>query len=486
MRPIVRFLSGELIEKIIAETRDVLCKLGVEIHNKNILGMLHDHGAKVVMEKDHVFLTDKIIDKALKTVPHSFKLYDILGHETHHFTEYNVYFTPGSAALHILDYDTQKIHKPKTDDYIRYAKVISQLDNIASQSTAFIPGDVHEKISDSYRLYLSLLYCEKPVVTGAFTIEAFNIMKDLQLAVRGTKQELAAKPLTIFSCCPTSPLKWSDVTSQNVVDCAHYSIPVEFISMPLSGFIAPVTLVGTLVQHTAETLSGVVISQLTKPGTPVLYGGSPAAFDVRYETTPMGAIETQMIDCAYNEIGKYLSIPTQAYISLSDSKQLDAQAGLESSMGATLAALSGINNISGPGMLDFESCQSLEKLVLDNEICGMVFRMIRGIEPKDDFPSLPRFEELLREKHLLISKHTRQYLMEEFYIPGPIIDRAPRTRWQDEGSVTLLKRAHKDVEKLIKEYVPSRLPGDTKKELTKLMENEAHHYGMEHLPHITL
>jgi len=486
MRPIVRFLSGELIEKIIAETRDVLCKLGVEIHNKNILGMLHDHGANVVMEKDHVFLTDKIIDKALKTVPHSFKLYDILGHETHHFTEYNVYFTPGSAALHILDYDTQKIHKPKTDDYIRYAKVISQLDNIASQSTAFIPADVHEKISDSYRLYLSLLYCEKPVVTGAFTVEAFNIMKDLQLAVRGTKQELAAKPLTIFSCCPTSPLKWSDVTSQNVVDCAHYSIPVEFISMPLSGFIAPVTLVGTLVQHTAETLSGVVISQLTKPGTPVLYGGSPAAFDVRYETTPMGAIETQMIDCAYNEIGKYLSIPTQAYISLSDSKQLDAQAGLESSMGATLAALSGINNISGPGMLDFESCQSLEKLVLDNEICGMVFRMIRGIEPKDDFPSLPRFEELLREKHLLISKHTRQYLMEEFYIPGPIIDRAPRTRWQDEGSVTLLKRAHKDVEKLIKEYVPSRLPGDTKKELTKLMENKAHHYGMEHLPHITL
>ncbi|MBA7665187.1 Glycine betaine methyltransferase [subsurface metagenome] len=311
-------------------------------------------------------------------------------------------------------------------------------------------------------------------------------MKDLQLAVRGTKQELAAKPLTIFSCCPTSPLKWSDATSQNVVDCAHYSIPVEFISMPLSGFIAPVTLVGTLVQHTAETLSGVVISQLTKPGTPVLYGGSPAAFDVRYETTPMGAIETQMIDCAYNEIGKYLSIPTQAYISLSDSKQLDAQAGFESSMGATLAALSGINNISGPGMLDFESCQSFEKLVLDNEICGMVLRMTKGIEPKDDFPSLPRFEELLREKHLLISKHTRQYLTEEFYIPGPIIDRAPRARWQDEGSVTLLKRAHKEVEKLIKEYVPSRLPGDTKKELTKLMENEAHQYGMEHLPHITL
>ena len=133
-----------------------------------------------------------------------------------------------------------------------------------------IPADVHERISDSYRLYLSLLTCAKPVVTGAFTIEAFEVMKDLQLAVRGSRAELEAKPLTVFSCCPTSPIKWSDVTSQNVVDCATWGIPIELISMPLSGFMAPVTLVGTLIQHTAETLSGLVISQLTSPGAPVL------------------------------------------------------------------------------------------------------------------------------------------------------------------------------------------------------------------------
>lgn len=482
MRPILRFLDDELIERIISEARDVLCKLGVEINNKNILSMLQDHGATVEIDNNHVLFTDEIIDRALKTVPPSFKLYDVLGNETHNFSEYNVYFTPGSAALHILDYETKKIRKPKTSDYIRYAKVISRLNNIVSQSTAFIPADVHEKISDSYRLYLSLLFCEKPVVTGAFTSEAFAIMKDLQLAIRGTEEKLVAKPLTVFSCCPTSPIKWSDVTSQNVVDCAHYSIPIELVSMPLSGFIAPVTLVGTLVQHTVETLSGVVISQLTNPGTPILYGGSPSIFDVRYETTPMGAVETEMIDCAYNEIGKYLGMPTQAYISLSDAKQFDAQAGLESSMGATLAALSGINSISGPGMLDFESCQSLEKLILDNEICGMTLRLIKGIETKEDFPSFPRFKELLKEKHLLISKHTSRYLKEEFYFPGPVIDRASRARWQEEGSLTLWERAHSEVERLIKDYSTSRLQEDTKRELTKLMKAEASRYGMEFLP----
>jgi trimethylamine--corrinoid protein Co-methyltransferase len=481
-RPTLKFLSNSVIERIISEARDILCKLGIEIHNNGVMAMMHDHGAKVDVKKDHALLTNDIIDDALKTTPRSVKLYDVLGNETHDLFGYNVYFTPGSAALNILDSSTQEIRKPMTRDYIDYAKVVSQLEYIASQSTAFIPADVHERISDSYRLYLSLLYCEKPVVTGAFTVEAFRIMKELQVAVRGGESKLAAEPLTIFSCCPTSPLKWSGATSQNVVDCARSSIPVEFISMPLSGFMAPVTLVGTLVQHTAETLSGIVISQLTHPGAPVLYGGSPAIFDVRYETTPMGAIGTQMIDCAYNEIGKYLNIPTQAYISLSDAKMLDAQAGLESSMGATLAALAGINNISGPGMLDFESCQSLQKLLLDNEICGMVLRLVRGIQPKDDFPALPRFEELLKEQHLLISEHTQKYLKEELYLPGAVIDRANRTRWQEEGGLTLPERAQKEVERLIRNYEPSRLSEDTKKELTKLMTTEAQRCGMGKLP----
>jgi trimethylamine--corrinoid protein Co-methyltransferase len=482
IRPVTHFLENNLIEKIISEARDLLCNLGITLHNNEVLELLSGYGATVDKDKFHVSFTNDIIDKALGSTPSSFKLFDVLGNETHDFSGYNSYFTPGTAAINILDNETNEIRKPDTADFISYSKLMSGLKYIASTSTAFIPADVTEKISDSYRLYLSLLYCEKPVVTGAFTIEGFEIMKDLQLAVRGTKEALEAKPLTIFSCCPTSPLKFSDVTSQNVVDCARFGIPVEFISMPLSGFMAPVTLVGSLIQHTAETISGIIISQLTNPGTPILYGGSPAIFDMRYETTPMGAIETMMIDCAYNEIGKFLGFPTQGYISLSDAKRLDAQAGLESSMGATLAVLAGINNISGPGMLDFESCQSLQKLVLDNEICGMTQRMARGIEPKEDFPSIPLFQELLKEKHLLISKHTRKYIREEHHFPGQIIDRANLSRWMEEGSLSLTDRANQEIKKLLDDYQPSRLPEDIKRALTLRMEDEARLNGMDKLP----
>ncbi len=482
MRPTIKFLNDELIEKIVSEAYSILCEIGIEIHNKGVLEMLGDHGADIRPETWRATFTEDIINKALTLAPKSFKLYDSAGKEAVDLSGFNVNFTPGSAAINVLDYESGKIRKANTSDYIRYAKLMTGMNNIASQSTAFIPADVDAKISDSYRLYLSLLYCAKPVVTGAFTIEAFEIMKNLQLAVRGSEKELANKPLTIFSCCPTSPIKWSDVTSQNLVDCAKYMIPVEYIAMPLSGFMAPVTLIGTLVQHTAETLSGLAISQLTNPGTPALYGGSPAIFDVRYETTPMGAVETQMIDCAYNEIGKFLGLPTQAYIGLSDAKLLDAQAGLETAMGATLAALSGINNISGPGMLDFESCISLEKLVLDNQICGMTKRLIEGMEPKEDFPIIDRMEELLKEKHLLISDHTMKYLNEEHFMPSQTIDRANHSRWEEEGSLTLAQRAHSEAEEILSHYQPPELTDDVANGLTRLMEDEAKRCGMDRLP----
>lgn len=482
MRPQIRFLTDELILKIISEAKSVLSNLGVEIHNAKALALLSDHGAKIDLPKSKAFMHDHLITKALASVPKSFKLFNAAGTPTNDFSGHNIHFTPGSSALNYLDYHTKTMRRPLTEDYIQYAKVVEQLQFISSQSTAMIPADVVDKISDSYRLFLSLLYSSKPVVTGTFTIESFEIMKNMLVAVRGSAQKLKEIPLAVFSCCPTSPLKWSDVTSQNVLDCAKYSIPVEFIAMPLTGFVAPVTLVGTLIQHTAETLSGIVISQLANPGTPILYGGSPAVFDIRYETTPMGAIETMMIDCAYNEIGKFLGIPTQAYISLTDAKQLDTQAGLETGMGATLAALAGINNISGPGLIDFESCISLEKLVIDNDICGMMLRMVKGIEPKEDFPSLPRFEELLKDEHLLISKHTRKYLKEEIFFPGPVINRANNARWIEEGSSTMEDRAHKEIERLLRSYQPSPLPADTRKQLIHMMETEAKLHGQDNLP----
>jgi len=482
MRPRFQLLDEDLAERIITEAKIVLAELGVEVNDGAVRELLASAGAELGHRDGRVLIGEGMVEAALDATPLAFSLFDVLGRETHRFEGARTHFTPGSAAINILDRASGAIRPAATPDLVALAQLVSRLERMDAQSTALVSSDVPEAVSDSYRLFINLLYCEKAVVTGTFSIAGLAVMRELLIAVRGTAAELAARPLALFTCCPTSPLRWTDEGVRDLVDCARAGIPVEIVPVPLTGFMAPVTLVGTLVQHTAEVLSGVVIDQLAKPGAPLLFGGSPAIFDLRYETTPMGAIETSMLTAAAAEIGRRLGLPTQGYIALSDAKALDAQAGLETGIGATLAALAGIDNVSGPGMLDFESCQSLEKLVVDHEICRMAERLGAGIEAREDFPARPLLEELLEEKHLLIADHTRRHLRAELSFPGPVIDRTSRPRWLEEGAATLGRRAAAEVDRLIKAFEPSQIPGETRRELERIMTAAAHGAGLERLP----
>lgn len=480
MRPKLRFLTEDLAGRIIAEAREVLANQGVDLQDPQARALLTDHGAQT--NGSRVLIEGSLVDQALASAPAHFDLFNVGGDKSHTLGGNEVHFAPASAATHILELQGGLYRKPLTADYIQYSRLMGQLPHFKSQSTAFIPSDVDERISDSYRLYLSLLHCPKPVVTGAFSIAGFEVMLDLLLAVRGSASALSERPLALFTCCPTTPLKWGDVEVRNLLDCAAAGIPTEIVPVPLAGFIAPVTIVGTLIQMTAEVLSGIVLAQLIRPAAPVLFGCCPAIFDIRYETAPMGAAETMMIACAAAEIGKSLNLPTQAYIALSDAKVLDAQAGLETSMGATMAALAGINEIAGPGMLDFINCFSLSKLMVDHEICSMVHRLNAGVQPREDFPAGPLLDELLADKHLLIAKHTRKHLRAEITFPGPTIDRASRARWTEEGAATLGDRAANEVLRLLDQTEAPSLPSSVANDLKTRMESAALENGMNGLP----
>ena len=482
MRPSLRFLDDGLADRIIDEARDLLGSVGLDIHNDQAVSLLADHGADTSGPDGRVRLPADLIDKALASAPAAFALFDAHGNQTHDLGGHRTHFAPGSSAINFLDPDTGQMRPPTTGDYVRYAKVVAQLPGIDAQSTAFIPSDVPGEIQDSYRLFLSLLHGAKPVITGAFTVGGLTVMKDLLLAVRGSADALREKPLALFSCAPTTPLSWSRVTCQHLLDCAAAGIPIEIPTMPLAGFTSPVTVAGTLAQHAAETLSGVVLAQLASPGAKVLYGGSPAPFDIRYETTPMGAAETWLLDAGLNEIGTRLNLPTQAYIALSDAKALDAQAGLETGMGAVVAVLSGINNVSGPGMLDFENCHSVEKLIVDHEIVGLARRLGQGITPRDDFPMRPRVEELLSEGHLLISDHSMANLGAEHFFPDPVIERANLSRWLEDGALTVTQKAQARADALVTSWQPPGLGDDVEANLISRMTAAAREHGLDILP----
>ena len=262
---------------------------------------------------------------------------------------------------------------------MRLTRVADALPAYDAVSTAIVAHDVPTEIGDLYRLFLVLLNSSKPVVTGAFTPRGSAVMIELLALDAGGSEALRERPRAVFDVCPSPPLTWSEFACRNVMDLGRAGVPAELISMPLAGVASPVTLVGSIVQHAAESLAGVVLHQLAAPGAPIVWGGAPTIVDMRTGSTPMGAIETAMIDAGYAAVGKSLGLPCHAYLGATDAKIIDAQAGLESGMTALVGGLAGIDMISGAGMLDFLLAQSPEKLVIDADMIGMVQRLLRGI-----------------------------------------------------------------------------------------------------------
>lgn len=482
MRPKLNILDSGLVDQIIDEALGLLMDPGVRVHNDEGLDLLAQGGAQIDPERRVASIPEDLVREALHTAPSEFYLYDLTGEPRVHYGGDSVQFDPGSAAITILDPASWEQRPPSTDDCVRFVKLTEALPQIDAQSTGIICADVVEEIGDLYRLYVALNFMTKPIVTGAFGKETWWVMKEMLEVVAGGASALAEHPVAVFDVCPSPPLLWSDLTCQNLIDCAKSRIPSELVSMPLAGATAPVTLAGAVVQHAAESMSGVVICQLANKGAPIVWGGSPAAFDMREGTTPMGAVETWMIDCAYTQVGKALEMPTHAYLGMSDAKLVDAQCGLESAGGAFMAALAGVNMVSGAGMLDFESCQSLEKLVIDAEIIGMAKRLIAGVEPREDPIALGVMRRLGHKADYLSDVHTLKWFAKEQYMPSEVIDRGSHDAWSQKGGKSTFERAKDRVDKLLGEYQPGPLSQDTKAELREIASSAARDYGMAELP----
>jgi len=465
MRPRLQFLSHETIGRVVTEAYDLLSDPGVRAHSDRALRLLAEHGAKVDFEAQVAHIPADLARQAVETAPSSFHLYDASGQPVVHYGDDDVHFDPGSAAIEILDHGATRSRDPVTADFVRFIKLADGLDALDAAATSLVCADVPQEIADLYRLYLVLLHSRKPVVTGAFAVETWGVMKDLLVAVAGGEKALAERPIAVFDVCPSPPLLWSDITCENLMDCAQYRVPAELVSMPLTGATGPATLLGAVVQHTAENLSGVTIHQLVNPGAPIVWGGSPSAFDMRAGTTPMGAIETIMIDCSYAEVGKHLGLPTHAYLGMSDAKIVDAQCGFESGIGAVLGALAGINMISGPGMLDFESCFSLEKLAIDAEIVGMTKRLVAGMVEREPVLGLEIIRQVGHAGNFLSTPHTRRWFREELFMPSPVVDRDFRRNWEAKGSLDITERAHRRVAEVIAAYEPKELADEVVREL---------------------
>ena len=471
MRPTLNVLSDELIDRILDESMDILATTGMEIRGPAMRQRLVDAG----LPQDptgRVLFPRAVVERAIETAPSSFWLFDRDGEPHADLGDDRVHFVPGSSGLRVLDHRSGQARLANSTDFVEYVRLADGLKHVAYLATAFSTNaDIEAQVSDAWRLYMCLTNSKRPVVSGAFTEHGVPRMVEMMQLFRADRADLIARPMSIFTITATGNFRYSEDSCQNLIDCVEAGIPVEIVPVTLMGLIAPVTLVGATVFHAVDVLAGIVMAQVVRPGAPVLFGGAPATFHMKIASSPMAAIEALHLDVAYVAVAKKLGLPTQSYMALSDAKVLDAQAGAETFGSALLAALAGVNSVSGPGMLDFVLVFSLAKLVFDDEVCGQALHFVRAMEPLGDLPTAALVDQVMTEQHLIMAPHTLEHWPTELYLPGSVIERDNRENWTKAGALDTAQRASAEVDRRLAAYRPVRTDPLADAELRRIIRS---------------
>jgi trimethylamine--corrinoid protein Co-methyltransferase len=269
---------------------------------------------------------------------------------------------------------------------------------------------------------------------------------------------------------PVSPLQQSREMMEGLLIYAEYSQPVIIAPEAQAGATAPVTLAGLLAQQNAEILSGVVITQLVNPGSPVLYGAVSTIMDMIEGNVALGSVETGLIKVAAAQLARFYRLPSRGTGGTTEAKVSDLQAGYEKAVTLMMASLAGINFIyDAAGSLESTLTASFEQVVADNELCGMVARAARGIKVCEETLATDIIEAVGPGGHYLTHKHTLEHLRKEHYLPS-ILSRQNRLKWEKSGSKTLRDVAHEEAKRILKDHEPEALEPELDKELEKTIK----------------
>jgi trimethylamine--corrinoid protein Co-methyltransferase len=267
--------------------------------------------------------------------------------------------------------------------------------------------------------------------------------------VAGSPQQLRERPIISMIACTISPMKLDKHYGDMVVTIAAAGIPLVVPSEPLCGATSPVTLAGNITIQTVDSLMGVMLAQIAKPGTPVIFGSVATSTDLRDLKYLAGSIEMGLINAAAAQMAQFYQLPFYATGGMTDSKVVDGQSGYESALTILMCALAGANYIhDAAGLMEFALTVSYEKYVVDNEILGMVMRAVEGIRVDDDTLAFDLIKEVGPGGNFVTAKHTRRFMRSEHYQPS-LSDRDSREEWEAKGSKTTLERAAEKVKEII-------------------------------------
>ena len=431
--------------------------------------MLKEAGAEVDEKTYIVKIPPYLVEESIKNAPKYIQLY---GRNTHYrlkLEKDNFYTVLGSTVPYVIDPERNERVSGRKEYVEKAVRVADALPNIHVAAQFCLARDCPPDVQDLHELEAVFINTTKPVMAIAYSLQGIRKIIAMAAAIKGGVDKLRKEPMLFVYSEPTAPLEYSEKAAEILIETSKLGIPVLSGSCVQAGATGPVTLAGTLVQSFVESLTGLVLSQLSRKGAPFIIGVISTIMDMRTAIMCYGAPEFAVINAASSQLAHHYGIPFFGTGGCSDSKLPDEQAVAEATASLLMAMLTGTNLIHDIGYIEGGNTGSLEMVVILDEVFSMLNRVLKGMRVDEETLALDVMDEVGPGGHYLSHKHTLKLLSEEHWFPN-LIDRKRYERWKAEGSKDMLTRARERVLKILREHEPEPLPKDVLKELNSILK----------------
>jgi trimethylamine--corrinoid protein Co-methyltransferase len=440
----LKVLSDTEVEQIHQATLDILCQTGVQIGSPRMLSFLKDKGLKIDTEKQTACFSRSCIEEALSHIPPQFDVYNREGEFVFTLGDGVPKIAAGHNAVFWLDSETGQTRPSRVADVEVFARLCQELKNIDMIGIPVMPQDVsNPKASLLHGVRAVMENSTKPIY---FSTDSAAVNRDIIRMIQAIYPgDLKTQVYGISQLSPTSPLYWEGSVLEAIMDMVDSGVPISILPEPNAGVSSPYTLAGLLTMNNAECLSGLVMIQMLRPGTKVMYANSWTTTDMRTGAALVGSIETTLCRIAAAQLAKFYKTPSHTTAPNSDNHAHDEQNAWEKTFSMFAAAGAGHDLIVNCGMFATGMTVSHEQLVMDEEISAMARRICRGMLVNKDTIAADVIKHVGPRGDYLMQEHTMDWLRSDEYLLPQVSVRGPRASWEAKGGKDALKLAHEIV-----------------------------------------
>lgn len=440
-------LDSSQVARVHDASLDILENVGLLVRNARAQEIFRAQGLGVD-ENEIVKFPRAVIESKIRCVPPTFTFFARDPKFDRTLPQDRPVMMTASSAPNMLDPVTGAERRAYSGDIARIARLIHTLDGFDVFSVATLAEDAPLDAFSITRLYPALKNCLKPVRLSASSATDVRQILQLGILVAGSEEAYRARPFITHHYCPiVSPLAFDLDSTDELIFACEENLPSYATMVPNGGMSSPYTLLGTLVQGNAEFLAYAALTQMIRPGKPLIYSTLPTLADLRRGNYAPGSIENGMLVMGAVQMARLYNVPSAGYLGLTNAKVNDAQSGYEAGMSNIAALLAGCDLFSMGGLLDALMCFDFGKAVTDGEIALMLKRAQRGFEFNEENLSLDVIAET-GPAGMFIDKPQTYALMKETMLIPDVADRDPRKRWEKMGALDAQGHALKRVREL--------------------------------------